>query len=462
MDVVGRGSRPSFRGSDSNPAAHEMFSELVIDFQNKNESNLEYDLYELSKLVRDPTFDCNDSVLPLLFDVLMSVTQKAAFQHGCCVASRVIPLCETSSVLASLNPNLIERVATFIKSNEAGIWWASKLLGRLARLSESLRDQILGLLPFQDMLGVLRDADSDLWNASIYLLIHRCCTYPVSDALVPMIIEGLSARVRPGMRLEGLSHILDTMILLGSTDAGRDIVSRCCGFSDTLSSALMQEIFDPEKENKYQVKVCLRVLTLCKSVNGYLLSPRTLASMVSSRRTCIAELAIDIVSRMLHENPDEIVECLRKQAIVAKLCESIYRSSAELKRRSLMLLCQFMEWANDLDINVILMKTMVGELFALFHLGDTDILPNLTGLIQQIWTAGLTTPWMEKLTLDQFADDNVMSTLATLAEYPDKDVADWATAMLDGITKRLDEVPSIEPTPSNRDMIMEDLGQFSD
>ena len=460
MDVVGRGSHPGFPRSDSNPGANEIFNELVIDFQNKNESNLEYDLYELSKLVKDPMVDWSDSVLPLLFDILMYVTQKAAFQHGCCVASRAIPLYEPSFVLATVNPSLIERVAMFIKSNETGIWWASKLLGRLARLSESFRDQILGLIPFQDMLGVLRDADSDLWNASIYLLIHRCCTYPVSDASVAMIVEGLSARVRPEMRLEGLSHILDTMILLGSTDAGRDIVARCCGFSDTLSYALVQKI-TTEKENKYPVKVCLRVLTLCKAVNGYLLSPRTLASMVSSGRLCIAECAMDIVSRMLQEKPDESVECLRKQAIVARLCENIYRSSAELKRRSLMLLCQFMEWANEMDINVILMKTMIGELFGLFQLGDTDILPNLTGLIQQIWTAGLVTPWMARLTLDQFADENVMSTLATLAEHPDKDVADWATAILGEVTKRLDEV-STEPTPSNRDIMMAELGQFSD
>lgn len=432
-------------------AINELFRELVQDYDTRNEHNLEYDLHELSKHAKSKSqFPWSNAILPLLFDIIMNVTEPATFRSGCRFLVCVWSLCDMSNLADLSTPAVTSRCVSFIQSAEDRIWWVSRLLGRIVSLSEEFRNQVLSQFPFECMCNLIRKEDVELWNSSILFVIRQCCSYPFDPSFIPPIITQLVATLNLEMELKALCYVLDTLAILSEAEIGRGMLLES-PVGDFCNKFIQKLLDSRDKPTKSQMKACEKVLTLCHYMIDYLdiywLTPKVLSQLITFGHVEIAEQAMDIIAQMLRKHPDENVPAFRNMAIIPRLCENVYRSSAGVKQRSFLLLSQFLEWANDIDISCILMKTMLRELFSLFVLGEQSLFPDLSNLIQQIWTMGLRTRNMEEITIEQVANEEVLSTLETVMECPNRNVAEWATVMHQEIMERMAELPQ-PPAPA--------------
>jgi hypothetical protein len=325
-------------------------------------------------------------------------------------------------VIERVSYEFLNVLVVFLRNSVLGmIGNVSKVVGYLAELSCEIRDFILSIFPFAEMLGCVRGEKGEEGRNSAFLgIVCRCCVFALPEEAAGTVAE-LLIGLLPILLGEGpLALIVHSLYLLSSNPA---VLSQLWS---TAAFGIMSKLLSSEKG--VNTKLAEQILVLARvAFSQWRALPipyDCVSALVSSISPQASLRAVELASVAVLDNPDVHVRPFLDASIVSNLCANLASQSAAMKKRSADFLFLLSHWMQPMELDLLLQAGTLQTLLDLFEFDDTSLTIKLLQFIRSSTAAP------RPITTRLFDEHDLFLRLEELADGSNPDVAAYASAFL--------------------------------
>jgi hypothetical protein len=309
------------------PFIQSAIAQFLAASTSSTDSDLESDLSSLTDLAKeDDSFPAFEPLFDSVVHILLTTTSESLFRQCASFFLNTLSIYPVDFLTARSTPEFVGVLCEFLRRSVT-IYTVSKLIGGLAELASQIRNVILSIFPFSEMVSRLRwDSGAERWNSAFLGILCRCCVHSLPAETAVIVTELLADLLPLSLGDRPLSLIVHALHLLSSHPEVVVMLSRKPTFS-----ILVDHLVTSEK-----VGLVENVLLLCRSsyvqLHELFIPPADLAKLVCSPQICLR--AIELAGVILLTDPAVIIAQFIDFSILSSLCDNITSQTARVKNRS--------------------------------------------------------------------------------------------------------------------------------
>jgi hypothetical protein len=421
------------------PFVVTVIDDFLANGASRSDAELESCISSLTGLVQGSAFfPASADLFDLIVAIMLNTRSESLFRH---CAGFLFYACDFYTVdflTAHVTEEFLDSLRHFTLHSKFGIiWHVSKLIGYLAILASEMRDAILLIMPFQELLAQVHCATegADRWNSAFLGIACRCCVFPLSPEISLEAAEQLIALLPLPLGDQVLSLIVHTLYLLCAepgTLAWLSCTPTFAHLADRLSR-LLHSNPDRPKVRTFQFRTIEDILVLSRQFlvrYAHLPIPSAdLAALIQSPSPQVCLRALELATEAIMSQPEEHVGPFLRASILDSLYKNLSEQTAPVKVRSAEFLFLISHWMGPHDLEEILGRGVVRALVDLFELADARLTIKVLDFFKDVMAKAVE-HGQRDLALAQFEDAELLARLEQLEDTEDPDIAAFVSAFL--------------------------------